>query len=136
MTVISKQDCIYAFSSEMEAVAIVDSGSEVVFETYDCYRGQLPASSAHEMHKLDGINPATGPVAVRGAEPGDVLRMEIKSIELEETGTMYIRPGSGVLKRFVEHCLQPGSRRHVRLSAGTAAGTFSKRTRMPSRHSW
>ncbi|MFY0546133.1 acetamidase/formamidase family protein [Brevibacillus sp. H7] len=119
MTVIFKQNCIDSFSFDMEPVATVESGSEVVFETYDCYRGQLTESSSHQDHQLDGINPATGPVAVRGAEPGDVLKIEILSIQLEETGTMYLRPGSGVLKRFVEYeqVLKPvvkGNQVHLR----------------------
>jgi amidase len=102
MIVISKEQHIYAFSSDMKPVAAVDSGSIVEFETYDCYRGQLPNPSVNEIHKLDGINPATGPVAVNGAEPGDTLRITIRSIRLEATGTMYIRPGQGVLRGCVE----------------------------------
>lgn len=103
MNFIPKDQHIYSFASEMQAVSTVESGSHIVFETYDCYRNQLTHSSTHEIYKLDGINPATGPVAVNGAEPGDILKIEILSIQLNDTGTMNIRPGMGVLKNFVEY---------------------------------
>src|SRR5699024_320307 len=45
----------------------------------------------------DHINPATGPVYVEGAKAGDVLKVEILEIELEEEGTMCCLPGDGVL---------------------------------------
>jgi amidase len=100
---VSKEEHIYAFAKEMQPVLIVESGSQVVFETYDCYRGRLTIASRNEIHSLPGINPATGPVAVSGAEPGDTLKVTIQAIQLDQEGTMYIRPGSGVLKNCVEH---------------------------------
>ncbi|MGC5328855.1 acetamidase/formamidase family protein [Brevibacillus sp. SYSU BS000544] len=103
MNVISKDFHIYSFASEMQPVATVEPGSQLVFETYDCYRNQLTHPSTHEILRLDGANPATGPVAILGAEPGDILKVDILSIELNDTGTMRIRPGVGVLKNCVEY---------------------------------
>ncbi|MCG4880623.1 acetamidase/formamidase family protein, partial [Amedibacillus dolichus] len=40
---------------------------------------------------------ATGPVYVEGAEPGDILKVEIKEIELDQEGTMVTGPKLGVL---------------------------------------
>ena len=45
----------------------------------------------------DHINPATGPVYVEGAEKGDVLKVEILDIVLDDMGTMCCLPENGVL---------------------------------------
>lgn len=45
----------------------------------------------------DHINPATGPIYVEGAEPGDLLAVHMHKIELAERGVMTTGPGMGVL---------------------------------------
>jgi len=103
MTTIQKEHHIFAFSNDMEPIASVKSCSEVVFETYDCYKDALKENTRDEFLKLPNINPATGPLAIAGAEPGDTLKVSILSIRVAEVGTMRIRPGAGVLKRCVEY---------------------------------
>jgi amidase len=48
------------------------------------------------------VNPATGPVAVRGAEPGDSLVVEILDIRPSPQGVATIIPGYGQLIDIVE----------------------------------
>ncbi len=49
---------------------------------------------------IDGPHILTGPIAIRGAEPGDTLEVKIVAIELSENwGYNLIRPGAGVLPR-------------------------------------
>jgi amidase len=69
----------------------------VCFETLDCFGCQLK-SEDQLLGGLDwsNINPATGPLFVEGAEPGDVLKVEILKIELDKQGVMVDGPGSGV----------------------------------------
>ena len=43
------------------------------------------------------VNPATGPIVVEGAEPGDVLRVHIRAIRPEKTGALMTAPGAGAL---------------------------------------
>ena len=43
------------------------------------------------------MNPATGPIVVEGAEPGDVLRVHIRAIRPEKTGALMTAPGAGAL---------------------------------------
>jgi acetamidase/formamidase len=74
-----------AFSAEFPAVLEVDSGDQVVIETISGGPEQVPAEKRdtlladHATFIADGRKPIlpghilTGPVAVRGAEPGDVL---------------------------------------------------------------
>jgi amidase len=101
MKVVTKDKHIYSFRPELDTVESVESGEEIIFETYDSYRGQLKIETVDQHFKLDGVNPATGPVFVKGAEPGDTLKITILSLELEDEGTMYLRPGAGVLKEYV-----------------------------------
>ena len=74
--VIPKEEAVFNFGPEMEPVLEVDPGAVVTFETHDCFSGQIQTES--DMVKeidFSKVNPATGPVAVSGAEPGDWLRV-------------------------------------------------------------
>jgi amidase len=47
-------------------------------------------------------NPATGPVAIEGADPGDVLTVDILGIDLNDSGYTLVKPGFGVIADMVE----------------------------------
>ena len=73
-------------------------GDTVCFETLNCYSESIKTENDKmSLVPWDCINPATGPLYVEGARPGDVLKVEILSIELAESGVMAIGPGAGVL---------------------------------------
>lgn len=96
---ISKDQVIYAMSRDNQPVVTVESGSEITFETCDCFSDQITSVDA-VFQELDWqrINPATGPVFVTGAEPGDVLRVRIKEIRLtRDRAAMVTAPGLGVI---------------------------------------
>lgn len=103
---ISSKDVIYAFSPDNKPAATVAPGSELIFETFDCFCNQL-RSPEDKMEALDWdrINPATGPVFVEGAEPGDLLKVKIKSIELDEKGTVVAGADMGVLAKELQGVL-------------------------------
>lgn len=84
-------------SKDNPPVATAKSGDTVCFETLDCFGCQLKSEN-QLLGGLDwsNINPATGPLFVEGAEPGDVLKVEILKIELDKQGVMVDGPGSGV----------------------------------------
>lgn len=99
MSRISKDRVIYAMSPENCPVITVDSGSEVVFETCDCFSDQITAEDA-VFHELDWqrINPATGPVFINDAMPGDVLRVDIQRIRFtRDHAVMVTAPKLGVI---------------------------------------
>jgi acetamidase/formamidase len=78
----------------------IDSGETVQLETADASGGQLnPESSAADVAALDfgRVNPVTGPVFVRGAQPGDVLAVEILEMRAHDWGWTAIIPGFGLL---------------------------------------
>ena len=77
--------------------AYCKDGDTVRFETLDCFGGQLTRED-QRMGGLDwsNINPATGPLYIEGAQAGDVLKVEILSIELDDHGVMIHSEGERV----------------------------------------
>ncbi|HEY4348607.1 MAG TPA: acetamidase/formamidase family protein [Gaiellaceae bacterium] len=100
---ISRDRLIWAFTPDLEPVLEVDPGTLVTFETVDCFDGQI--RSEHDLVTAvdrGRINGATGPVAVRGAEPGDSIVAEIVAIRTEPWGVATLIPGVGQLSSAVE----------------------------------
>jgi acetamidase/formamidase len=85
----------------------VDSGDTVVIDTVSGWKDVAPDDNlytpAHRriidtMKPVMGPHILTGPVAVRGAEPGDTLEVRIKAIELTaDWGWNVMRPLRGTL---------------------------------------
>jgi formamidase len=88
----------------IEPVLEVDPGDTVVYETRDAFDGQLNSQSTEadvEQLNLNVVHPVTGPVYVKGAEPGDLLEMELVAIEAdpwEQWGYTVEVPGFGFLR--------------------------------------
>ncbi|GAV24286.1 acetamidase/formamidase [Carboxydothermus islandicus] len=100
---IKNDQVIYSFKPENKPVAEVENGSIITFQTCDCFANQI-ISSEQSIDSLDWnrVNPATGPVFIRGAEPGDSLKVSILKIKLANSGVMAAIPGFGVLGKRVE----------------------------------
>jgi len=84
----------------LEPVASVAPGEEITLETRDGLDGQLTRESTHaDAGLLDlGLgHPLTGPVWVAGAEPGDLLEVELVSYETTDFGVTAVIPGFGFL---------------------------------------
>ena len=76
-------------------------GDEVILETRDAFDGQFgPNASLNVVAKpnLDVVHPLTGPVYIEGAEPGDLLDIEILDIEPDRYGYTTEVPGFGFLR--------------------------------------
>ena len=76
-------------------------GDEVVLETRDALDGQVgPATGLDAVAAVDlgPVHPLTGPVYVEGAEPGDLLAVEIIDIEPDRYGFTVQIPGFGFLR--------------------------------------
>ncbi len=95
---IIKDQCVFAMSSDNKPVAYVKSGEQLTFVTRDCFNNQFQDENV-TLDALDweAINPATGPVFIEGAMPGDVLKVQIEKIALADCGAMCAIPGDGVL---------------------------------------
>lgn len=106
MKVIKGCDVVYGFSSDMEEKYRVSPGEEFVVETNDCFYQQIQDEN-ELIENLDhgAFNPATGPIYVEGAEPGDVLKVKIKKIEVDSKGCSLTIPDAGFLPDRVTKAL-------------------------------
>lgn len=83
--------------------AYAESGDTVVFVTKDCFGGQIHKED-QVMDSLDwsNINPATGPLYIKGAEKGDIIKVEIIDIEVGDKGVMIDGGGEGVMGKLIK----------------------------------
>ncbi|SFH90732.1 amidase [Tindallia magadiensis] len=98
MLQISKCHSVFALGAYETPALKVSSGSEVIFETHDCFQSQIHKEN-QSIDQLDWnrINPATGPLYIENAKPGHVLKVEILSITIDQQGVMAAIPGAGLL---------------------------------------
>ncbi|MGC7871080.1 acetamidase/formamidase family protein [Desulfosporosinus sp. FKB] len=95
---IKRDQIVYEMSALNKPVLHVEEGATVIFETCDCFEDQIKsADTQFEALDWNRINPATGPVYVENAEPGDVLEVNIKQIKIAEQGVMLTGPQLGML---------------------------------------
>jgi amidase len=103
---IGRDQVTWEFGPVMEPVLEVEPGDVVTFETNDCFTGQIRSESDLVTDiDMSRINSATGPVAVKGAEPGDSLIAEILEVRPATRGVATLIPGFGQLIDEVRHPL-------------------------------
>ena len=91
------------FHPDIEPVIEVDEGEEVVIETRAAADNQLTrASTVADLATTDPrrAHPLTGPVYVKGAEPGDLLEIEFLDVIPSDWAFTGIRPGRGYLRDY------------------------------------
>jgi len=90
-------------SAKNKPVLHADPGTQITFETWDALHGQLKSpDSGFDSLDWDRVNPATGPVYIVGAEPGDVLSVKIESIKVADSGVVVAGKGMGVMGNNLE----------------------------------
>jgi len=90
----------YGWDNSVEPALEVESGETVLLHVRDASDQQLgPASTAADVAALDfsKVNPVSGPIFVKGAEPGDTLAVELLEFETPTWGWTAIIPGFGLL---------------------------------------
>jgi acetamidase/formamidase len=88
------------WDNSIAPVLEVEPGTTVELAVTDASGGQLDRDSrVEDVAALDfaRVNPVTGPVYVKGAAPGDVLEVEILSLQPRDWGWTAIIPGFGLL---------------------------------------
>jgi formamidase len=76
----------------------VEPEEEVVLETRDASDGRVPPGiAAREISGGKAVHPLTGPVFVKGAQPGDLLEVEYLEIVPQAHGYTRFRPDAGFL---------------------------------------
>lgn len=90
---------IYSFSPDNKPVERVSPGEIVVFETLDALGGQIKSENT-TLSSIDWsrVNPATGPLYIEGAEPGDAIVVNILDIDVDDRAIIVVIPDAGVLR--------------------------------------
>ncbi len=95
---IKREQSVGKLSPHNNPVAHANSGDIIIFETFDCYGNRNAREDQIAPSVGPGFgNPATGPLYVEDANPGDILKVEILDIKLDSHGTMRVGPGKGAL---------------------------------------
>jgi amidase len=103
MKSLSHDQVFYAFAPTLTPLLTVAQNEVFSLDTRDCFANQL-RSDADTLDNLDwdAINPATGPVAIEGVKPGDVVRVDIRRLELTGKSVMTTIPGAGMIQGITE----------------------------------
>src|SRR5438105_1125714 len=137
----------YKWDNSIAPAIEIAAGDVVHFETEEVTDGQItPGCPASDLGGIDfdRLYPLAGPVTIRGAEPGDVLEVEMLSLKPLDWGWTGILPGLGLLAEdftepYIRHFdLKNGEyaelRRDVRIPLQPFCGTMGVATDEPGQH--
>ena len=105
---LSKDFCTHSFSASHAPAITIKPGELIQVQTWDCYKGAIDGLTAEQValkrFKDEEVNPATGPIYVEGAEPGDTLSVMIHHVQPGPRGCARTYVGCGQLH---EQCPKP-----------------------------
>lgn len=114
MKILERKHKVFRFDRHSPPAIKVDPGEALIVETTDSFDDQFDVSRPGTLElevsnngvgiDLERAMPMTGPVYIRGAEPGDVLATEI--LGLVATGNGFILPGFHRLLKPMEGTVQ------------------------------
>lgn len=100
-TTVSDDHVIYEFAPNMDAERTVLPGDSLEIHTRDSLDSDVQIEDDLVSEVPDKVNAATGPIAVEGATPGDVLQVAIEDIRVrEDRGRVLVMPGFGLQQRY------------------------------------
>jgi amidase len=128
----------YVYGPYADPVLTIEPGDIVVAETVDAFEGKLKTESDRptEVLNFPFLNPQCGPIAVKGAEKGDVLAVRIHSMEPrgeQPRGTTALIPEFGGLVGTTHTALlnDPLPERVKKMEVTTEGIRFSDRITLP-----
>jgi len=99
---ITTDKVVFSLDKNNPPVAAVEAPAVLTFETKDCFSNQLrEPGDTLDRFDWDATNPATGPVFVNGAEPGDTLKVTIEKIDIDAKGTVCVLENEGTLAHII-----------------------------------
>jgi amidase len=104
---LGRERITHRFDAAEAPLLEVDAPAELMIETHDARGGKLKRAEDVELTAPDfrdpfpRTNPATGPVRIRGAEPGDALAIDVLGIELDDYGFLLVKPDFGLVRGLV-----------------------------------
>lgn len=128
----------YVYGPYSDPVLRINPGDFVVVETLDAFEGKIRTErdSPSAMITMPFVNPQCGPIAVAGAEKGDVLAVRIESIKPrgpQPVGTTVLIPEFGGLVGTKETALlhQPLPERVKKMEVTERGVKFNERVTLP-----
>ena len=82
---LTKDKFVTALGTENPAAYTIADGETVVVETRDCF-GDFVTREGEIIPGSPGANPATGPIEVKGSQPGEALAVTIEEVKPAEWG--------------------------------------------------
>jgi amidase len=98
---LTKDQKTLAFEPTNPPVLEIDSGDTVTFQTGDSAYERVSKGETVEAIGLENFNAITGPVFVRGAEPGDVIKIEILDVQVSRAWSVWL-PDFGGLGKYTK----------------------------------
>lgn len=101
MKVLNSENWVFSRNNKPEGRA--NPGDIVIFQTEDCFAGQITSEEqVRDVLDLNHTNPTAGPLYIEGAEPGDVLVVDILDIKVTGNGTSCTYKDEGCLSDISE----------------------------------
>lgn len=98
MRKVNTNSVIYKFEYGLDAIDTIKDGETINVHTNDCFFQQVESVSDLVSNIDFGqVNPATGPYYVENAKVGDILKVEILDIRVNDKGSIVVLPGGGAL---------------------------------------
>jgi amidase len=96
--VVPRSAKVFSYDAAHAPAVSVDPGTTFVVQTTSAFGeyGLKPGDDLSGLD-LDLADPLTGPIAVRGAEPGDVLEVHILDLQVEGLGAQGVIPDIGII---------------------------------------
>jgi amidase len=120
--IIRKGDLKYALAATDAFVAEVSPGEIFEVETELNIGGHLITSLDDKLSLSDVtipfVNPATGPILIRGAKPGDMVTVDVISVGVHGLGFTALWPGIGIFPDWVRRREFGIQNRNVRVEDG------------------
>lgn len=89
---LSDEHVVHAFAPDMAPALTVASGTTLLMEARNCFDNQVDMDTDHPTAvdwDRSRANPATGPVYVEGAQPGDTLLAHVLDVSVSWRGLLF-----------------------------------------------
>jgi amidase len=93
---LKKEQRAFSFDCTIPPVLDIESGDTVTFETGDVAYERLSMGETVEVIGLENFNAVTGPVSVKGAEPGDALAVEVLDVQVRRAWSVWLPQFGGL----------------------------------------
>jgi amidase len=103
MLTLSDEKHFFTFSKANKPVLRIKSGDHVKIKTMDCFSNQIRKEEDQlEAINWELVNPATGPIYIDEAKPGDVLKVTVERIDVGSLGVMATGKDLGVFGSYFQ----------------------------------